>query len=155
MGPALIWKRGLAFLADILIVNLVIFFPFKSLLERSIPEFSTYSEAYNFLINNQSYVKTLTIISFVMSLFAILYFAMIEYRIQQTPGKILFNISVVSQTKRLLFWQCLVRGVFLIPFFPFFLLWIIDPLFMFFTKRNQRLSEIVSRTKTVQKYSIG
>lgn len=153
-GPALVWKRLLAFLADLLIINLVIFFPFKRIIQRSIPKFSSYSEAYNFLASNQSYTTTLTIVSLVMSLFAILYFALLEYKIQQTPGKMLFNISIISETKKLSFWQFIVRSLFIIPVFPFFLLWVIDPLFMFFTKTNQRLSEILSKTRTVQSYII-
>jgi len=155
IGPALVWKRLLAFLADLLIINLVIFFPFKRIIQRAIPEFSSYSEAYSFLSSNQSYTATLTLVSLVMSIFAILYFALLEYKIQQTPGKMLFNISIISETKKLSFWQFLVRSLFIIPVFPFVLLWIIDPLFTFFTKTNQRLSEILSKTRTVQSYIIG
>lgn len=153
-GPALVWKRLLAFLADLLIINLILFFPFKRIIQKSIPEFTSYSEAYRFLSSNQTYTATLTIVSLIMSLFAILYFALLEYKIQQTPGKILFNISIVSEIKKLNFWQCTVRSLFLIPVFPFFLLWIIDPLFLFFTKTNQRLSEILSKTKTIEQYII-
>jgi len=153
-GPALVWKRLLAFLADLLIINLILFFPFKKIIQKSIPQFSSYSEVYSFLYSNQGYTKMLTTISLIMSIFAVLYFAWIEYKIQQTPGKMLFNISVVTETKNLAFWQCLVRSLFIIPIFPFFLLWIIDPIFLFFTKTNQRLSEIISRTKTVEEYII-
>lgn len=153
-GPASVWKRLLSFVADLLIINLVIFFPFKRIIQKSIPEFSSYSEAYTFLASNQIYTTTLTIVSIVMSLFAILYFALLEYKLQQTPGKILFNISIISETKKLSFWQSIVRSLFIIPVFPFFLLWIIDPLFMFFTKTNQRLSEVISKTKTIEQYTI-
>lgn len=154
-GPALVWKRLLAFLADLLIINLVLFFPFKRIILKSIPGFTSYSEAYGFFASHQGYTANLTIIFLIMALFAILYFVLMEYKIGQTPGKILFNIFVVSETKELKRWQFLVRSLFLIPIFPFFLLWIIDPLFLFFTKTNQRLSEILSKTKTVESYLIG
>jgi len=154
-GPALIWKRALAFLADLLIINLIIFFPFKKIIGNIIPEFASYSEAYNFLANNQAYITALTLISIVMSLLALLYFALLEFKTQQTPGKMLFNISIISDTKKLAFWQCIVNNLFIIPLFPFVLLWVIDPLFLIFTKSNQRLSEIISKIKTVQKYTIG
>jgi len=154
-GPALVWKRLLAFLADLLIINLVLFFPFRKIISKSIPEFSSYSEAYKFLAANQGYTTTLTIVSLIMALFALLYFALLEYKIQQTPGKMLFNISIVSDTKKLGLWQFIVRSLFVIPIFPFFLLWVIDPLFMFFTKTNQRLSEVLSKTKTIEMYVIG
>ncbi len=154
-GPALVWKRLLAFVADLLIINLIIFFPFKKILQRSVPEFGSYSEAYSFLSSNQSYTTTLTIVSLLMSLLAILYFVLLEQKIGQTPGKMLFNISVVGDMKKVSFWQFLVRSMFIIPIFPFVLLWIIDPLFLFFTKTNQRLSEVLSKTKTVAKYVIA
>lgn len=154
IGPASVWKRLLAFVADLLIINLIIFFPFKRILQRAVPEFGSYSEAYSFLSSNQSYTTTLTMVSLVMSLFAVLYFVLLEKKLGQTPGKMLFNISVISDMKKASFWQFLVRSLFIIPVFPFVLLWIIDPLFMFFTKTNQRLSEIISKTKTVAKYVI-
>ncbi len=154
-GPALIWKRLLAFLADLLIINLIIFFPFRRIIQKAVPEFSSYSEAYSFFSSNQSYTATLTIVSLVMALFAVLYFVLLEYKIGQTPGKMFFNISIIGETKKISFWQFLVRSLFIIPVFPFILLWIIDPLFLFFTKTNQRLSEVLSKTKTIERYVIG
>ena len=153
-GPALIWKRVLAFLADILVLNLVVFFPFKKILSKMIPDLKSYSEAYNFILANQSYSKAIVLVSLVMALFAILYFVLLQYKLKQTIGMMLFNISVISEIKKLSVLQCIIRSIFLIPIFPFFLLWIIDPLFMIFTKTNQRLSEVLSKTKTVETYII-
>jgi hypothetical protein len=153
-GPALVWKRLLAFVADLLIINLIIFFPFRRIIQRAVPEFSSYSEAYSFLSSNQSYTATLTIVSLIMALFALLYFVLIEYKLGQTPGKMLLNISITGETKVLSFWQFVVRSLFIIPVFPFILLWVIDPLFLFFTKTNQRLSEVLSKTRTVEKYIV-
>ncbi|MBU1946035.1 MAG: RDD family protein [Nanoarchaeota archaeon] len=154
-GPALVWKRILAFITDILIINAVVFFPFKRIIQGLIPDFGSYSEAYHFLISNQSYTARLTAVSLVMALFAILYFVILEHKLRQTPGKILMNIFVESEVKELGFLQCVVRSIFVIPAFPFFLLWVIDPVFMVFTKGNRRLSEILSRTRTVETYRIG
>jgi uncharacterized RDD family membrane protein YckC len=78
----------------------------------------------------------------------------LEKELNQTPGKMLFNLYVTSQTKDLKYWQLFVRSMFLIPVFPFVLLWVIDPIVMLFTKENQRLSEILSRTKVVEKYKL-
>ena len=154
-GPATVWKRLFALIIDLMIIYLTILFPFERIIQNGMPKFSSYSEAYQFLISNQGYTKTLTIISAVMSIFAILYFAILEFKIQQTPGKLLMRIEVVSDAKELTFWQCMVRSLFLIPVFPFFLLLVIDPLFLLFTKTHQRLSEILSKTKTVEKYMLG
>ena len=154
-GPALVWKRAIAFLVDMLIINAIVFFPFKKIIQSTIPEFSSYSEAYHFIITNQSYTARLAVVSVIMSLFAMLYFIILEHRIRQTPGKILMNIFVESEIKEITFIQCTARSLFLIPAFPFFFLWVIDPAFMIFTKGNRRLSEVLSRTKTVETYLIG
>ncbi|MBW2975768.1 RDD family protein [Candidatus Woesearchaeota archaeon] len=153
-GPALVWKRLLAFAADFLIIDLVLLFPFKRVIQRSIPSFSSYSEAYSFFVSNQGYTRTLTVLSIIMSLFALLYFALMEYKLQQTLGKMLFNVYVASDIKKPHLWQYIVSNLFVIPLFPFFLLWVVDPLFMFFTKTNQRLCEILSKTRTVQRYVV-
>ena len=154
-GPAMIWRRILAFVADIALINLVVLFPFKKVVRGAIPEFSSYTEAYNFLVNNPSYTKDLTILYLAISFIVLLYFVILEYKIQQTPGKMILRISIVSETKKMSFWQALLRSLFIIPLFPFVLLWVIDPLFMIFTKTNQRLSEILSKTKTTETYIIG
>ena len=71
----------------------------------------------------------------------------------QSIGKMLMKIYVISDNKVLKTWQLLVRNIVFIPIFPFVLLWILDPLFMFFTKTNQRLTEILGKTRVVEKYS--
>ncbi len=154
-GPAIIWKRVAAFVTDILIINFILFFPFRRIITNMLPRFGSYSEAYEFFISNPGYSNKLMVVSLTMAIFAILYFTILEYKLQQTPGKMLFNISVISETKKLRLWQCISRSLFLIPMFPFILLWIVDPLFMIFTKTNQRLSEILSKTRTIETYVIG
>lgn len=72
----------------------------------------------------------------------------------QTIGKMLMKIYVVSDNANIKTWQLFTRNLVFIPIFPFVLLWVLDPLLMFFTKTNQRLSEILSKTKTVEKFSI-
>ena len=72
----------------------------------------------------------------------------------QTIGKMLMKVYVVSDNKDLKRWQLLTRNLVFIPIFPFVLLWILDPLFMFFTKTNQRLTEILSKTRVVEKYTL-
>ena len=101
---------------------------------------------------------------------------MLEKKMGQTIGKMLMKIYVVdarekvagenartlafmasshstSDNNNLKTWQLLARNLVFIPMFPFVLLWVLDPLFMFFTKTNQRLTEILGRTKVVEKYS--
>jgi uncharacterized RDD family membrane protein YckC len=83
-----------------------------------------------------------------------LYFVILENKLRQSIGKMIFNLYVEGQDKDIKYWQLFARSMFLIPIFPFVLLWIIDPIVMLFTKENQRLSEILSKTKVVERYSL-
>jgi len=150
LGQASVLKRIIAFLIDIAIIN-IISLPFTLIIFiRIVPETASISEKIN-ILNNSPVTQ---IVNFFVLLIALLYFMRLEMKLNQTPGKILFNLYVKSQTKDLKYWQLFVRSMFLIPLFPFVLLWIIDPIVMFFTKENQRLSEILSKTKVVEKYKI-
>jgi uncharacterized RDD family membrane protein YckC len=153
-AQASVLKRLIAFIIDLLIINLVILLPFKRIFERMIPETSSFSETLDFLSSNAELSSSITIIVLAVAFLTILYFMILGKKLNQTPGKMLFNLYVKSKTKDLKYWQLFVRSMFLIPVFPFVLLWIIDPLVMLFTKENQRLSEILSKTKTVEKYKV-
>ena len=153
IGPALLWKRIAAFFIDVTIINLVVLFPFRSLLQNIIPKDYSFSEAYALLSTSIDFTKFISSVSFAMSILIILYFLMMERKMQQTIGKTLMKIYIVSDNNQLKAWQLLARNLVFIPIFPFVLLWILDPLFMFFTKTNQRLTEILSRTRVVEKYS--
>ena len=154
IGPALLWKRIAAFLIDMVIINLVVLFPFRRLFQNIIPKDYSFSEAYRLLSTSTNYTGFITSISFVMSVLIILYFFMMEGKMSQTIGKWIMKIYVVSDNNSLKTWQLLTRNLVFIPIFPFVLLWVLDPLFMFFTKTNQRLSEILSKTRVVEKYNL-
>ena len=153
IGPALIWKRIAAFFIDMVIINLVVLFPFKRLFQNIIPKDYSFSEAYKFLSSSTNFTSYISSISLIMSILIILYFLMLEKKTSQTIGKMLMKIYVVSNNDNLKTWQLLTRSLVFIPIFPFILLWVLDPLFMFFTKTNQRLTEILSKTRVVEKYS--
>jgi len=155
IGPALIWKRIAAFFIDMAVINLVILFPFRSLFRDIMPKDYNFSEAYKILSSSADYTGFLTSVSLVMSILVLLYFWMLERKMGQTIGKMLMRIYVVSSNKDLKAWQLLARNLVFLPVFPFILLWIVDPLFMFFAKTNQRLSEILSRTRVVEVYSLS
>lgn len=150
-GPAFVWKRVLAFLIDLLIINFIILFPFRKLFREIMPTASSFKETFN-LVNTSELNSLILTISIFASILMMLYFIILERKIGQSIGKILTNVYVVSELKELKFWQLLVRNLFLIPFFPFIMLWVADPLFMFFTKDKKRLSEILSKTKVIEKY---
>jgi len=154
LAQASVLKRLIAFLIDLFIINLIILFPFKRVFEKIFPDTGSFSKTVDFLSNNSAYGTSITTIILMIALLSILYFMIFEKKLQQSPGKILFNLYVESQTKDLKYWQLFVRSMFLIPLFPFVLLWFIDPIVMFFNKDSQRLSEILSKTKVVEKYKI-
>lgn len=154
VGNALIWKRIAAFFIDMAIINIIILFPFRGLFQGIVPKDYSFSEAYGFLSSSTDYSGFISSVSFVMSMLIIMYFLMLEGNMGQTIGKRLMGIYVVSDTKALKAWQLLTRNIVFVPIFPFVLLWVLDPLFMLFTKTNQRLTEILSKTRVVEKYSL-
>ena len=153
IGPALIWKRIAAFFIDLMIINLVVLLPFRALFRSIIPKDYSFSEAYRLLGSSTDYTSFISSVSVVVSILVMLYFLMLEKKMSQSIGKMLMKIYVISDDKVLKTWQLLVRNIVFIPIFPFVLLWILDPLFMFFTKTNQRLTEILGKTRVVEKYS--
>jgi len=153
-GPASIWKRLFAFLIDLIIIDFVIALPFRRILVNLMPAGGSYSQTFDFLIENPGFTGLLTTITLFIGILSLLYFAILEWKLGQTIGKMFMNVFVVSEKKKMKFWQAIVRSLFVLPVFPFILLWLIDPIVMFFNKDNQRLSEIFSKTKTIQDYTV-
>jgi len=153
-GPASIWKRFASFIIDILVINFVIAFPFQSILKGFVPTDLSYKESIEAMAMNSN-AHLLTTISIAISILGILYLTITQYKLNQTIGMMLMNIFLVSEKKPLKVWQCLVRNLFLLPFIPFILLWIIDPLYMIFSKNNRRFSDIIAKTNVIEQYVMG
>ena len=117
-GPALVWKRVLAFFIDLLIINFIILFPFRSLFDKIVPASLSFKETFS-MVNAPQLNSFILTISIFVAMLMILYFMILEGKLGQSIGKILTNMYVVSESKELRFWQLLVRNLFLIPFFPF------------------------------------
>jgi len=152
LAQASVLKRIGAFIIDLFIINIIVLFPFRGIFESILPA-ASFSETFDFLRDSGDSME-INAIMFFVALLTILYFVLLERKIGQSPGKMVFGLYVQSQGKDLKYWQLFVRSMFLMPIFPFALLWIIDPIVMFFTKENQRLSEILSKTKVVEQYSL-
>lgn len=151
VGPALLWKRIVAFLVDMAILLFIVLYPFLNYIENSVKTDSSFGETLKLISANSKF----TAISFAMWLLVFLYFFLLEKKMSQTIGKKLLNIYVVTDdNKNLGAWKSLLRNIELIPIFPFFILMVADPLFMLFNKTNQRLSEIISKTKVVAIYDL-
>ena len=146
-------KRGVAFILDLIIINLIITYPLKSYLNNLLPTFSSLTETFEYFLVNQELNYGLLSISFAISLLSIAYFTILESNIGQSIGKKLLHLKVISLDKQPKTWKYIVRSLLLIPVFPFMLLWFIDPIYLFFNTDGQRLTESISKTKVIEEIS--
>lgn len=148
--PAALWKRAFAYVIDVFVINLVIIMPFQKVLEELGKGFSDrgFFETYKILMQTelQAILPKLLFIFTIISFLSVLYWAILEYKIGQSIGKILFNIYVKSQTEKLTFWQCFLRNVTKVSTLPL----ILDASYMIFTKGYQRYFEKISKTFVVE-----
>jgi len=156
---ASVLRRVIAFIIDLLIINLAAFGPLRRLLANYIPLSESFADAYAFIVNNGNIINIICATIIVMTLLAVLYFVAMESMLGQTPGKMFFNLYVISlkdnkgrktALKKPGFLQCLLRSIFLVPFFPFVILWIVDPVYLLFNRNRQRFTEYLGKTKVVQ-----
>lgn len=137
--PAALWKRFVAYLIDVIIVNLVVTLPFYGYLRK----FSS-----NPILLITSNDPKLTLITFFVVIALIFYFSILEYKIRQTLGKVIMNIYIISTAnKELKFTQALLRNVTK----PFSIVLLVDIIYMFFKGGRQRLFEVFSKTAVVEK----
>ncbi|MDP2908202.1 MAG: RDD family protein [Nanoarchaeota archaeon] len=144
--PAPIWKRALAYVIDVFVVNLIIVMPFQKVLEdlgKGLVN-KGFFETYKLLLQTDLRVllPKLFMIFTVVSFLSVLYWAILEYKIGQSVGKILFNIYVKSQAEKLTFWQCFLRNVTKVSTLPL----VLDASYMIFTRGYQRYFEKLSKT---------
>lgn len=134
VAPVSIWKRVAAYIIDIIIVNLIIVYPFKGFFGN---------------FENNGLLKELGseifMVFLIISALTILYWTLLEFFLRQSIGKALLNIYVRSTEKELKFWQCLVRNLSKINT----LLLFIDSLNILFNKEHQRYLEKMSNTEVV------
>ena len=139
---ARVWKRILAFIVD-LYIGVMVFSAFFIIIMQQAPR--SLADAFSAALTPAAAAAVIY-----ASVFLLLYHVFCEYIVGQTPGMLLFRVSVenTQPKKELSFWQALVRNLFLLPVFPFTLLWIIEPLYYVF--QGQRLLEYWTRTDTVE-----
>jgi uncharacterized RDD family membrane protein YckC len=133
------WKRAIAFIFDLLVINFVIAFPFQGI-------FQQYAGSFNFGIAT-SFSPHAYYALILISLLALLYFTFSEYYIGQTVGMMLVNIQAISTQGNVGLLKAFIRNCFILPFFPFVLLWLVELIHLIFYK--ERLLEKITGTKTV------
>lgn len=156
-------KRLAAFVIDLFILNFIALQPFRSLFSGKISS-SSIQDLYNLVMSNNSVFQMLYLSSVFIGFIILLYFVVMEWKTGQTIGKMIFGIYVVSTEeaklkkklgdRNLKFWQAIAENMMLIPIFPFFLLIVIDPIYMVFSRENQRLSEKIGKVMVVEKYYV-
>jgi len=155
--PASLWRRALAYIIDIFVIQIVIIFPFQKVLKELGGDFAEKGvfQTYSYILSNPDYMQAilpkLFMIFAVVSTLSVLYWSILEFKIGQSVGKILLNIYVKSQKKELTFGQCFLRSVTKISTFPL----ILDTLYLLLSRGNQRFFEKISKTFVVeQRYSL-
>jgi len=106
--------------------------------------------SYSIEIRMQDFPMKIYFIVFIIFILSMLYFTFFEYYLSQSPGQLLMKIKVESD-KDIGFFKSLLRNIYLLPLFPFYLLWIIEPLYLIFYK--ERLLEKITNTRTVMQKS--
>jgi len=152
-GPAAIWKRAVAFIVDLVILDIVFGFVLKSKIVTVPP--TEFMNVISFYENNPQILYTNTLVMLVYGILILAYFSILEYKIGQTIGKIFMSITVKPDKKTQGYFSYIVRSMYFIFIFPFFLMWAIDPIYLIFNKENRRLTEVLSKTRTVEKYNLG
>ncbi len=152
IAPASMLRRTISFLIDMIIINFVVFNPFKGMFKRLIPAEQSYGAAKNYIAQNPHLINTITFLFLIIGIIIVFYFTVFGYLIQQTPGKIITGLYTVPENKKISFWNYFLSNLTFIPVFPFFLLWIIDPIYMFKSPKSQRLMEKLNKILVVQKY---
>jgi len=146
-----VWKRVLAFLIDYIIINSLIIFPFNNLMEK-ILNTSDISKILSMISNNNINTSALIYISLFMSIMALLYFAILESKLNQTIGKIIMKIYIINTKnpkERISFFQAIIRGLGVFLIFTLPIITLLDAAYVYFNKDKQRMLERVSKTKTI------
>jgi uncharacterized RDD family membrane protein YckC len=154
IANAPLWKRTAAFFLDILLIQIIIVGPFTGIIESKIPLSDDFMANYNYFQAHPELVGELSIILGIIFFLAFAFFIIFEYRMRQTPGKMLLNIHVAPENRNedITFFKIVIRNLVFIPIIPFTLLWIVDPLYLLFTGR--RLSDVISKTMVVEEVRI-
>ncbi len=143
-------KRGIAFVIDLLILNIFILWPFNKFAPKaSIADLRS-------LVQSAGLIKEMYIMAFFTSIVVIAYFSYFEYRFGQTPGKMLFKLKLKeSKSKPLSLIHYILSNIFLVQVFPFIILWFTELGYLLFSKTNQRWLEKIFKLELVEVSGYG
>ncbi len=130
------WKRLLAFIVDIVIIQFFVNLSFSNVLKDDLGNDKSLSDLFNYGINNLE--PKLLMVSIITAILTLIYFTLMEFKLKQTLGKMLFKIKISSDNKKLEFWQVFIRNIPKAALFVNYTLWIfiIDIVYYIFTKKR-------------------
>ena len=143
-----IWRRALAFLIDLALVEVFLVMPFWGLIKKSASGQSV-ADIMAFLAAHPKAVVSLNMVTLFLTMMVMAYFVVLEYAMGQTVGMLLLRLRVRSLHNHIHWWQLVIRHLFLIPMFPFVLFLVAEPLSLVWTRGESRLLERLSKTRTV------
>lgn len=139
---ATFFRRVIAYLLDVIIITLVIGLPLGYAYDNM--DDGSFSKEF---IKTPKFNYKDMIMSTLFGMLTVLYWAVFEFKIQQSPGKSFLGLYVVSTSKeKLTFWRAVTRNV--VKVSTLFL--ILDCLYMFFRKTNQRYTEKIANTQVLR-----
>ncbi|MFH1073293.1 MAG: RDD family protein [Nanoarchaeota archaeon] len=136
-----LFKRGLSLLIDLLVLEFIAVMPFSRIFSTTFA--GTFAENMN--IFEQGLPPGIGFIFAVIIILALIYFTLFQYYFQQTIGMMLTKTYAEGN---MTFWKSLFRSIFIIPVFPVYILWIIEPIHIYL--RKQSLIERMTNTRTVE-----
>ena len=146
--PASLWKRTLAYIIDVFIVNFVVAFPFKNMIQ--LDSVTTFSDTYHYLSSAPELTQKLFFVFLAIGTLTVLYWAVFEYRLKQSIGKMIMNISVKSTKGDLTFRATILRNLSKVSSLTL----AFDVFYLLYKKTNQRYLEKLSGTEVIEGASL-
>ena len=128
------FRRVASFITDILVINIIIIWPFQNI----------FYEYADLGLNIEVLPTNIYLAVLIIFILSWMYFSFMEYYLGQSIGQMIMKLKVSDDIS---LWKALVRNCYMIPFFPFYILWISEPLYLAFFR--ERLLEKITGTRTV------
>ncbi len=140
--PAPLWKRFLALTIDLLVLEFFVFSHFEHVIRTMLPGRTLSAAA----------LAQLSFVGGALGILVFIYVTVLEYSFGQTLGYMAANIVIVAPDSSL--WRIALSNVTFLPFFPFIMLWIIDPLTLLISNNHQRFMHTILGINVVELYAL-
>ncbi len=141
-------KRFLAFVTDLILIDLFLLTPFGSLIIKK-TGITNPGAVIDYVLTHPQIMGFLSVIGFIVVVVSLLYFVLFEYLLNQTIGMMIFSLYITQIKNKSSLWRCMLRNLFLIPYPLFQIIAIIDIIHLFYSADGQRLTERLVGSKIV------